>query len=207
MLSGLRRGLEHLLELVVVLLVVGLSALIIAGFLFRYSGRSLTWYDEVASVGLAWLTYYGSALAALKGAHIGFPGIVNALPRGWRVAATAVSEACIFLFFGLLAWTGLEVVRILEGSTLVSLPSVSLQLTQSVIPIGALLFMLAEALRLPLVFRAARETGFIDHEIEEVLGEVRRTETLGPVAAPSTPTPDLEKRPGHRPRPVSGAAQ
>jgi C4-dicarboxylate transporter DctQ subunit len=173
MLDRLRRGLELLLELIVILLVVGLSSLIIAGFIFRYAGHSLTWYDEVASVGLAWLTYYGSALAALKGAHIGFPGILNALPAGLRVAATIVSEACVFGFFALLAWTGLEVVAILEGSTLVSLPEVSLQLTQSVIPIGAILFMLAEALRLPSIFRSARETGFVDHEIEEALAEVR----------------------------------
>ena len=54
---------------------------------FRYAGHALAWYDEVASVALAWLTYYAGALAALRGAHIGFAGFVNSLPAKWRVAA------------------------------------------------------------------------------------------------------------------------
>ena len=199
MLQTLRRGLEILLQAVVVSLVLGLSTLVIAGFIFRYAGNALTWYDEVASIGLAWLTYYGSALAALRGAHIGFPGIINALPRAWRVGATIVSEACVFLFFGLLAWTGMEVVAILEGSTLVSLPGISLQLTQSALPIGAVLFMLAEALRLPLVFKAARETGFIDHEIEEALAEVRAADTHA-LQAEGRSTAMPQPRPGARVR-------
>ena len=36
-------------------------------------GQSLTWYDEVASHLLAWLTFYGAALASVKRAHIGCP--------------------------------------------------------------------------------------------------------------------------------------
>lgn len=169
-LDRLRTGFERLLEAIVILLVAALTLLIVAGFVFRYLGSSLTWYDEVASIGLAWLTYYGSALAALKGAHIGFPGLVNAMPPSLRVAATLFAEACVFLFFGVLAWTGWEVLVVLEGDTLVSLPSVPLQLTQSIIPVGAVLFMLAEALRLPKVLADARGHGFVDHELEDALG-------------------------------------
>lgn len=182
-----RAGFERLLEAIVLVLMAGLTLLIICGFVFRYLGSSLTWYDEVASVGLAWLTYYGAALAALRGAHIGFPGIVNAFPRNLRVAATVFAEACVFIFFGLLAWTGWEVLVILEGGTLSSLPGVSQQLTQSVIPIGAVLFMIAEALRLPKILADARGHGFIDHELEDALGEelVREAEQgRGPENAP-----------------------
>jgi TRAP-type C4-dicarboxylate transport system permease small subunit len=176
MLASLRRGFEAVLEWIVVFLIAAESLLIIAGFIFRAAGHSLTWYDEVASVGLAWLTYYGAALAALKGAHIGFPGILNALPPGLRMAGTIIGELCVFGFMALLAWTGWQVWQILEGDTLISLPWVPLQLTQSVIPIGAVLFIIAEALRLPEVIRAARETGFVDHEIAEALSEVGHPE-------------------------------
>ena len=31
---------------------------------YRKAGASLTWYDEIASILLAWVTYYGAALAA-----------------------------------------------------------------------------------------------------------------------------------------------
>ena len=42
MLDRLRRAFEFVLELVVILLMVALSALIIAGFVFRYADHSLT---------------------------------------------------------------------------------------------------------------------------------------------------------------------
>jgi len=89
----LRAAFERLMEWVIVVLVVALTALVIAGAAFRYSGHALDWYDEVAEVGLVWLTYYGAALAALRGAHIGVPGLVNALPPRWRLLLAIIAEA------------------------------------------------------------------------------------------------------------------
>lgn len=169
-LQAARAAFERALEAVVMALVALLTLLIVLGALFRYAGQALVWYDEVASVGLVWLTYYGSALAAARGAHIGFPGLVNAMPPGLRVAATLLGELCILVFFALLAWTGMEVSAVLEGDHLVSLPWVPQQLVQSVIPIGAVLFIVAELLRLPEVLRDAWGAGFVDHEIKEALG-------------------------------------
>lgn len=171
----LRRGFETLLEIITALIVASLTALIVMGTIYRYMGSALSWYDEVASIGLVWMTYFGSALAALKGAHIGFPGLVNAMPPRWRVPVTIFAEACVFFFFGLLAYAGWQVLVILEGMTLVSLPDVPVQLTQSIIPLGAILFMLAEAMRLPEVMAAARGAGFVDHEIQEALGDISNT--------------------------------
>jgi TRAP-type C4-dicarboxylate transport system permease small subunit len=164
-----RAAFETLLETIVVTLVAALTMLVIAGFTFRYVGYALSWYDETASVGLVWLTYYGSALAALKGAHIGVPGFVNAMPPRLRVAVTLFTEACVFLFFAVLTWTGVQVLVVLAGDGMVSLPWVPLQLTDSVIPIGAALFIVAEALRFPQVMRDARGHGFVDTETIEAI--------------------------------------
>lgn len=164
-----RTWFDRLLEVIAAALMAGLTIILVMGFVYRFLGMSLVWYDEIASIGLAWLTYYGSALAAHRGAHIGFPGIVNAFPPGLRLAATLVSEAIVLGFFVLLAWYGTEVVMILQGSTLVSLPNVSQMLTQSVIPIASVLFIIAELLRLPEVIEAARGHGFEDHELKEAL--------------------------------------
>jgi TRAP-type C4-dicarboxylate transport system permease small subunit len=109
----------------------------------------------VASVLLAWLTYYGSALAALKRAHIGFPGFVRALPRGPRLVALAIREVAVTGFFVLLAWEGTRILGELGGETLVTV-DVPVRVTQSVIPIGAVLFVFAELLNLPLRIREAR---------------------------------------------------
>jgi TRAP-type C4-dicarboxylate transport system permease small subunit len=165
----MRAVFERVLEWIVVALVAALSALVIAGAAFRYSGHALAWYDEVAEVGLVWLTYYGAALAALRGAHIGVPGLVNALPPTLRLAVTIVAEAFVFLFFGILAVTGFQVLTVLSGDHLVSLPDIPLTLTQSVIPIGAVLFMVAEAFRLPQLLHDAATVGFADIELKEAL--------------------------------------
>lgn len=166
----MRAGFERLLEAIVLVLMVSLTALVIAGAAFRYFGAALSWYDETASIGLVWLTYYGSALAAIRGAHIGVPGLVNAMPPKARLVATLFAEAMVFLFFIMLAYYGLQVLVILQGEGMVSLPWVPTQLTQSAIPVGAVLFVIAEALRLPDVLRAARTTGFVELEIQEALG-------------------------------------
>ena len=78
-LSRLRSGFERLLEYIVILLMISLAVEVILGVTYRKLGMSLSWYDEVASITLAWVTYYGAALAALKRAHIGFPGLVESL--------------------------------------------------------------------------------------------------------------------------------
>jgi len=154
-LQRLRAGFERLLEWIIIALVLALTVLVCLGALFRYIGAALSWYDELASIGLVWLTYYGSALAALKGAHIGVAGLVNIMPRNLRVAVTIFSEACVFAFFILLAWTGLQVLDVLGNDTMVSLDWVPLRLTQSAVPVGAVLFIIAEALRLPKTLAAS----------------------------------------------------
>jgi TRAP-type C4-dicarboxylate transport system permease small subunit len=168
-LDRVRAGFERLLEAVVVILVAGLTLLVIAGFMFRYVGYSLSWYDEIASVGLVWLTYYGSALAALRGAHIGVPGFVNAMPPKLRVIATLFAEAVVFIFFIMLAWTGFEVLVVLGSDNLVSLEWMPQRVTASAVPIGAVLIVIAEALRLPKLLRDARGSGFIDTETIEAM--------------------------------------
>jgi TRAP-type C4-dicarboxylate transport system permease small subunit len=165
----IRRRYEQLLEAIVLVLMIALTILVIFGAAFRYLGSALTWYDEIASIGLVWLTYYGSALAALRGAHIGVPGFVNAMPPRLRLVVTLFAEAVVLLFFVLLAIYGMHVLIVLEGEHLVTLPEVSTELTQSAIPIGAALFVIAELMRLPDVLRAARGAGFVDSETLEAI--------------------------------------
>ena len=73
-----RAATAALLEWVVIALMVALAVEVTLGVVFRALGRSLVWYDEVASVLLAWLTFYGAALASVKRAHIGCPELVDA---------------------------------------------------------------------------------------------------------------------------------
>jgi TRAP-type C4-dicarboxylate transport system permease small subunit len=151
-----RRRYERLLEWIVIVLMATLAVEVTVGVLFRYFGYALVWYDEVASIGLAWVTYYGAALAALKRSHIGVPELMRLLPAAARVPAALAAEACVAAFFVVLAWVGYQVLEVLASDTLVSLPAVSVAYAQSVIPIGSLLFVIAQAFALPEALREAR---------------------------------------------------
>ncbi|MBA3590602.1 TRAP transporter small permease [Methylibium sp.] len=168
MFDSLRTTFDRALTAFVIFLLGSLAVMILFGVLCRKLGIAVVWYDEGASIMLAWLTYYGAALAALKRAHIGFPGMVNAMPPRWRVPAVLFGEVCVIGFFGLLTFYGFEVLRILEGDTMVSLPNVPTQLTQSVIPIGGALFIIAQLLSLPEVLQQARGRGIVDAEQKAV---------------------------------------
>jgi TRAP-type C4-dicarboxylate transport system permease small subunit len=125
-----------------------LTCVVVLGVVFRKAGAALVWYDEVASILLAWLTFYGACLAALKRAHIGFPQLVEALNPRVQRWVVVVRELIVLGFFVVAGWAGILVVRVLEGTYLVTLPGISTQLTQSVIPVGAVLFIVAELLSL-----------------------------------------------------------
>lgn len=164
--SRIQKGFQRLLEVIVILLMVALTTIVLVAVVYRKAGASLSWYDEIASILLAWLTYYGAALAAIHREHIGFAGLIKAMKPAMRIPFVIISEACILGFFALLAWVGYDVLVILEGDTLVSLPRVPTRLTQSVIPIGAVLFFIAEAMGIPEYWRKARNPdGFANVDI------------------------------------------
>ena len=178
--TQLREIYDRLLEVIAAFLMVAVTAIVVLGFVFRWLGASLVWYDEVASISLAWLTYFGAALAASRGSHLGFAGMVNAMPAAWRVAATLCASAISIIFFALLAVMGAKVFHVIAGLTLVSLPNIQQQWVVIVIPIASVLFIIAELLRLPDLLREAGRGPLIDAELKEALGGnvdlVRRAE-------------------------------
>jgi TRAP-type C4-dicarboxylate transport system permease small subunit len=134
---------KRLLEGISLGLLISLAIIVVVAVIYRTLGSSLVWYDEVASVLLAWLTYFGSALAALKRAHLGFTGILMSVSIQSRRIIFWFSEFCTYAFVGICAYGGWYVLRIFGSETLVSLP-IPLSITQSVVPIGFVLFALAQ---------------------------------------------------------------
>ena len=147
-LQDFRRGYERALEWLVIALMTVLAVEVTAGVVFRYLGHALIWYDEMASVLLAWLTFYGAALASVKRAHIGCPELLDAM--GWRArrAFNIAAELVVIAFFVLLGWVGASVLPILATDALVSLPWIPMSIVQSVIPVSAALIVVAEVLHL-----------------------------------------------------------
>ncbi|EHK52887.1 TRAP dicarboxylate transporter subunit DctQ [Mesorhizobium alhagi CCNWXJ12-2] len=177
-LTRFRTVLERTLEAWLVFLIVAMTTVVVLAAIWRKAGASFVWYDEVGSIMLAWITYYGAALAALKRGHIGFDGILLAMPYRWRIGAAAIAEIVVFAFFIVLAWTGWQVLQVLQGMRLISLPWVPIQITQSVIPIGAILFIICEVLSLPEYWHRLREK--ISADEAEIAEHLEAQETLRP---------------------------
>lgn len=145
----------RILEWIVIALMAALSIEVSAGVVFRFAGHALSWYDEVASVLLAWLTFYGAALGSVRRAHIGCPELVDAMPWRWQRRTRIVAQLLVIAFFVLLGVIGARVLPVLATDDMVSLPQVPMSVVQSVIPISSLLIVVAETLRLVELVRAA----------------------------------------------------
>lgn len=125
---------------------IALSITVLLGVCFRWAGHSLVWYDEIAGIQLAWITYFGSAYASLKGLHIGMPTLIKVFPKDIRKILFVLSKIIIFLFFLVLTYYGTKVIIVLRGDTLVTLDWIPQSFVQSVIPVSSLLIIISEFL-------------------------------------------------------------
>ena len=139
-----RAGYGRVLEIVVGALMILLAVEVSVGVVYRALGAALIWYDEIASHMLAWLTFYGAALASVKRAHIGCPELVAMMPWRARRLVNIAAQLLVIAFFVLLGWVGASILPILATDALVSVPSIPMSVVQSVIPISAVLIIVAE---------------------------------------------------------------
>lgn len=136
----LHSAVRRFLEGIVIAIVALLSILVVVAVVLRKGGYSLVWYDETAAVLLAWLTFYGAALAALHHAHIGFPKLVERFSGLPRRALFLLRKVFVIGFFLLTAWMGMKMMAVLDETFLVSLPWLPARVVYSAIPAGAFLF-------------------------------------------------------------------
>jgi TRAP-type C4-dicarboxylate transport system permease small subunit len=143
-LARFRAGYGRVLEWLVALLMVVLACEVTLGIVYRALGAALIWYDEIASHLLAWLTFYGAALASVKRAHIGCPEVVAMMPWRARRAVNIGVQLLVIAFFALLGFIGVQIMPVLATDALVSVPEVPMSIVQSVIPIASALILIAE---------------------------------------------------------------
>ncbi|MFD1806731.1 TRAP transporter small permease [Pasteurella oralis] len=164
---------KRILTIISVLILSALTIIIIVSIFARFLGKSLYWYDEVSAILLAWLTFYGAALCALNRNHMGFGNFVTSIPIHLRKIIFCITEVLIIGFFSLLAWAGFYVLSIFGDETLTSLDFISLATAQSALPIGCVLFVIAEVLSIPKAFHSMVKGKTQDNEeIEQALREV-----------------------------------
>lgn len=142
--SSFERPFRRVLEFAGIGLVFSLVVIVVIAVVLRKAGHSLQWYDEVASILLAWITYIGAAYAALNRSHLAFTDLVAILPRGPRAVAFICAELIVVGFLGLLIYGFYILFPVLQGLGLASIPSIPVWFAQLALPIGAFLFIIAE---------------------------------------------------------------
>jgi TRAP-type C4-dicarboxylate transport system permease small subunit len=86
-----------------------------------------------------------------------------------------LAEVMVIGFFVVIGWAGWYLLGVFGEETLISLPWVTLSFTQSVIPVGAALFIAAEILSIPDAWRKARAGTDSEKEaIEEAIEDARQ---------------------------------
>lgn len=167
--------LEKVLIAISMTILLALSTIIIVAVFSRFSGASLYWYDEVSAILLAWLTFYGSALCALKRSHMGFGGLVAKLSLQLRKVVFLFSEVIVITFFAVVAWASYYILEIFGEETLTSLEFVTLSFAQSALPIGAVLFIVAQLCSLPNAWQLlCQGSTQEDEEIKEAIRDAKK---------------------------------
>ncbi|MCO6383322.1 MAG: TRAP transporter small permease [Vannielia sp.] len=174
MLDRVIHWLDILLQIFTVTLIVILAVIVLLAVGFRYSGNSLIWYDEVAVLLLAWITFSGAALAVLRDAHLGFTGLMYGLPPTGRLLLFWLVEAIFFAIFAIVLWAGWTILGIFGNETMTTLRFVPRSVVQGILPVSAAFILLARALTLPK--RKAEVEAGIDPETREIQHEIARAE-------------------------------
>lgn len=174
MISLMSRALDLILQVVTLSLIVGLTCVILAGVAFRYSGQSLIWYDEVAVVMLAWITFLGAALATLRNAHLGFNGLLFGLPLTGRFILLWTVEAIFIGVFAIVAWAGWVILDIFGNETMTTLRFVPRWFVQGILPVSAALMVIGRLLTMPA--RIADVRAGLSPEALEITHEIARAE-------------------------------
>jgi len=166
--------LDILLQGITIALIVILSVIVLMGVVWRYSGNSLIWYDEVAIVLLAWITYTGAAFAVLRNAHLGFSGLLYGLPAAGRYVLFAVNEVIFIAVFAVVLWGSWVILGIFGNETMTTLRWVPRWFVQGIVPVSAAVMILGRLLTLPERFANVRAGR--DPDSEEIAHEIARAE-------------------------------
>lgn len=174
MIAFIEKTLLRIIEVIGIGLLVVLTLSVIYSTTMRYLGMSPVWYDEIASVLLAWLTYFGASYAVFLRQHMGFAGLVAALPGPLAVAVALFGEMLVIAFFAVVGWYGYLVLRVAAYDALLSLPWISLDIIQSVIPITSVLMIVGTLLTMPRTLRRAAQGVDREHaEIDQAIADAQ----------------------------------
>jgi len=107
----MRRSLEYLCAVLLILIVAVIFTNVIGRYFFH---EPLRWSDEVAQFLFLWLAYLGALAALMGGRHYSFSNLIDLLPTKVRLAVKTLSDIIVLAMLGILVWTGVQLVDLLQ---------------------------------------------------------------------------------------------
>lgn len=132
-----------------VLLLVAMTVVVTLAVFYRYVLQdSLTWYDEIASFMLVWLTFGGAVVVSRRRRHIGFELFVERRTPRVRRRLEITGEALVLVFDLILVVYGWNLVAQMGNETAVSLLWLQMGWIYAVMPASGVLLALVSLHRL-----------------------------------------------------------
>jgi len=108
---------EHLEDIFIIPLMIGMSVLIFVQVIMRYVfGNSLVWSEELARYLFVWLVYFSVSYTAKREKHIRIDAALMVFPVKLRPYIEILSEVLIFLFSIFIVVTSITVVQKIAAS-------------------------------------------------------------------------------------------
>lgn len=136
------------LGVVVAFLLSAIAVICFLEVILRYLfSASLSWYDELVSFLLVWITFLGAVLAQSHGQHIGIENLLERAPaRARRTLELGNHAILVAIHLVLLIYGGKLAIRFL-GERAITVP-VPMGVFYGVIPVSAALMLVVEAARI-----------------------------------------------------------
>lgn len=130
-----------LLRLLAMFLLLALCTIMALQVFQRFVvGRSLDWPDELAPTLLAWIGFVGAALAARDDEHVGFPLLVQALPRPVAHALSLLGIAVVVALLSVYVWFSVPLIARTWDQTLTTV-EISRGLLYLVLPLTSVVMI------------------------------------------------------------------
>ncbi|WP_240776258.1 TRAP transporter small permease [Nitrincola alkalilacustris] len=140
LLQKLERGIDAILQPVVVLGMLALIGVITLQIISRVFFNAVPWTEEIARFLLIWITFLGAALAFQRGRHIAVTFVVDTLPLGIKKVARILACLIIIGFMLSLVIIGYEYMQVQSFQKSPSLRW-SMYYVYAIMPISAALML------------------------------------------------------------------
>ncbi len=111
--------------------------------------------DEVPGYLLVWIAFLGAYLMLRRDGHISFETLVDALPRLAGKAVRVFNGLLLIGFFAILLVQSVRMIRV-SGRTEIETAEIAQGWFMAILPLAAILFMLAVSIRLAGIIRPPR---------------------------------------------------